>query len=91
MIANYLNGFDYLMEAGSIFEKAVCVSVIVIPIVLLAVFSARHKGTECAFCHTGIPEGEIEGVLMHPLCKKCYQRKFNNDFVRYENWLKENH
>ena len=43
MIADWLNGTEYLWEYGSIVDKAVLVGLISIPMIVMAIFSVRHN------------------------------------------------
>jgi SAM-dependent methyltransferase len=49
--------------------------------------SEKKIGLLCANCGKSANRGSIK----HPYCKKCFKEIWNNDFIKYNNWLNETH
>lgn len=43
----------------------------------------EEEGYACAYCSKTIDFENVRGTMKHPICKKCYLVKFNNDYDKY--------
>lgn len=49
------------------------------------------SGVICAFCGKEPLAGEVQGSIKHPCCKKCFKEKFDNDYSKYQEFMRSHH
>jgi len=45
----------------------------------------------CAGCGKSVDSKMAKGSLKHPICKKCYMEKFDNNFSKYFDYVQRTH
>lgn len=48
----------------------------------------KKTGLICAFCGSLYAN---KGSMKHPVCEECFKKEFNNDYDKYDEFLRKTH